>query len=124
MLSALVFSLTLALSLSLNGADELKDLNGFWEFRKDGAETWSKVRVPHDWAIGADFDTRYDAGSGMLPWVGTGEYRREITLSDHDVSLLRSGGEAYLEFDGVMSRAAVKVNGTAVGGSVYGYLGF
>lgn len=120
MLSALVFSLTVA----LNAADEVKELNGLWEFRKDGVESWSKVRVPHDWAIGADFDTRYDAGSGMLPWVGTGEYRREITLSDHDVSLLRSGGEAYLEFDGVMSRAAVKVNGTAVGGSVYGYLGF
>ncbi|MBQ9432164.1 MAG: DUF4982 domain-containing protein [Kiritimatiellae bacterium] len=100
------------------------DLNGPWQFKKEGEADWREVRVPHDWAIGYDFDPKFNPGAGMLPWQATGEYRRNFTVSDEDAKILAEGGEAYLEFDGVMARPQVTVNGVAVGGSGYGYLGF
>ena len=99
------------------------DLAGDWSFRKAEGE-WTTVRVPHDWAIGCDFDQNLPCGTGMLPWQAKGEYRRKVTVSESDAQLLKDGGEAYLEFDGVMARPAVKVNGQPVGGVTYGYLGF
>ena len=99
------------------------DLNGDWNFSKDGAPE-TVVRVPHDWSIGADFDETKDEGSGMLPWKGEGRYSRSFTLSKEDAETLKSGGEAYIEFDGVMAQPAVIVNGVWVGGTTYGYLSF
>ena len=49
------------------------DLNGDWNFSKNGAPE-TVVRVPHDWSIGADFDETKEEGSGMLPWKGEGRY--------------------------------------------------
>ena len=86
------------------------DLNGEWNFSKDGAPA-TAVRVPHDWSIGADFAEPKDEGSGMLPWKGEGRYSRTLTLSKEDAETLKSGGEAYIEFDGVMAQPAVVVNG-------------
>ena len=99
------------------------DLNGEWTLSKNGG-TAVTVRVPHDWSIGEPFDETKDEASGMLPWQGMGRYSRRIALTKEDVETLRSGGEAYLEFDGVMARPAVSVNGTGVGGTTYGYLSF
>ena len=99
------------------------DLNGDWNFSKDGAPE-TVVRVPHDWSIGADFDETKNEGSGMLPWKGEGRYSRTLTLSKEDAETLKSGGEAYIEFDGVMAQPAVVVNGVWVGGTTYGYLSF
>ena len=81
------------------------DLNGEWNLSKDGAPA-TAVRVPHDWSIGADFDETKDEASGMLPWKGEGRYSRIITLSKEDAETLKSGGEAYIEFDGVMAQPA------------------
>ena len=99
------------------------DLNGEWNFSKDGAPA-TTVRVPHDWSIGSDFDETKDEASGMLSWKGEGRYSRIITLSKEDAETLKSGGEAYIEFDGVMAQPAVIVNGVWVGGTTYGYLSF
>ncbi|MBP5284494.1 MAG: family 43 glycosylhydrolase [Kiritimatiellae bacterium] len=111
-----------ALALVSRGA--VYDLDGEWDFRFDGEESFREVTVPHDWAIGGNFDSAFPDGSGMLGWQRKGEYRKRFVLSRADAATLADGGEAYLEFDGVMARPQVEVNGTKAGGSLYGYLGF
>ena len=98
--------------------------NGEWEFRRtDRKEDWRTVAVPHDWAIAGPFDPDVDGGSGKLPWKGKGEYRRDFALKGLAAS--RAGGEKfYLEFDGVMARPKVFVNGSLAGGWDYGYMSF
>ena len=102
------------------------DLDGMWDFRRIGTDDWEwqRVRVPHDWAIAGPFDEELNDNTALLPWVAEGLYRKHVAISREDMAALASGGEAYLEFDGVMSRPAVKINGAAAGGSTYGYLGF
>lgn len=101
------------------------------------ASAWSRVRVPHDWAIAGPFDLSIDrqevkvvedgdstqllrAGrTGALPFIGVGWYRYELG------ELPLGGGRVYrLEFDGAMSNARVYVNGKPVGGRPYGYSSF
>lgn len=101
------------------------------------ASAWSRVRVPHDWAIAGPFDLSIDrqevkvvedgdstqllrAGrTGALPFIGVGWYRYELG------ELPLDGGRVYrLEFDGAMSNARVYVNGKPVGGRPYGYSSF
>jgi len=96
---------------------------------------WEKVRVPHDWAISRSFDCRNDlqftkitqdgetvdaphyGRTGGLPHVGRGTYRRSFrvnpALDCH-----------FLEFDGVMSRSQIFINGQLAGGRPYGYASF
>ena len=90
-----------------------------WEFCRAGRK-WTQVRVPHDWAIEGPFDDACDHCTGKLPWVGKGEYRRHFTWRRTGAS----GERAYLEFDGVMARPRVKVNGRDAGGWDYGYASF
>ena len=118
-----------------------------WKFTKGevpGAEAptfndtkWQAVRVPHDWAIAGPFDGHNDlqavkieqnneqaatlkAGrTGGLPFVGTGWYRRPLTLPP-----LAAGQRVALLFDGAMSNAHVFVNGREVGYWPYGYNSF
>ena len=106
-------------------------LSGEWQFRKGGTQTWTTVEVPHDWAAAGPFDAddKADADmpdlilgfafTGKLPWRGTGRYRRMFTLTPDDMA-----GAVRLEFDGVMARPKVYVNGRYAGGWDYGYMGF
>jgi beta-galactosidase len=98
---------------------------------------WEAVRVPHDWAITGPFDRENDiqytailedgetkqrahtGRTGGLPHVGRAWYRRRLTLPA-DLAGLRF----RLEFDGVMSRSQVYVNGRLVGVWPYGYASF
>ena len=96
-----------------------------WQFSRD-AQTWTAVRVPHDWAIAGPFDKKWDmqtvaivqngetqasektGRSGALPWIGEGHYRRTITIPE--------GCErAELLFDGAMAEPTVSVNGRKAG---------
>ncbi len=96
--------------------------NGEWDFRRDGGE-WSRVRVPHDWAIGGPFDPEEKGDCGKLPWRGKGEYRRSFDLTGFTEA--RAAGESFhVEFDGVMARPQVFVNGILAGGWDYGYMSF
>ena len=96
--------------------------NGDWQFSKD-AKTWQTVAVPHDWAIAGPFNPEENGGSGKLPWRGVGHYKRSFAL--RDFAARRAAGEKfYLEFDGVMARPTVKVNGLVAGGWDYGYMSF
>lgn len=87
---------------------------------------WTKVRVPHDWAIYGPFDRRNDlqqvavtqnletetslktGRTGGLPYAGIGWYRTTFSVD--------SGRQTTLIFDGAMSEAQVYVNGKPVAG--------
>ena len=107
-------------------------LTGNWEFRRtldantnEVKEVWRSVVVPHDWGISGPFAPNLEGGwTGALPWRGSGEYRRTFALTDEDRDDLNMDGRAYLEFDGVMGRSEVILNGQLVGGGTYGYLGY
>jgi len=80
---------------------------------------WAEVRLPHDWAIDGPFDRALNPHTGALPIAGIGWYRKTFTLP-------ADGGRRFyaIEFDGVMSNARVWINGHALGGRPYGYIGF
>lgn len=95
---------------------------------------WDEVRVPHDWAIGEEFRSEYDANestikadgiekpilhtgrTGALPSIGVGVYRKWLDLSDFSPE-----NRLFLELDGVMYESAVYLNCIRVGGCHYGY---
>ena len=99
--------------------------------------TWEAVKVPHDWAIGQNFNMNYDkqftqvvqdgetrartrtGRTGALPFEGVGWYRKTLELPKSD-----EGKRVYIQFDGAMSRAKVWLNGEYVGEWPYGYASF
>ena len=85
---------------------------------------WEKVEIPHDWAIAGPFQPDGDGNTGKLPWRGIGWYRTEIDLPRPMLDDLTAGGVIWLEFDGVMARPKVWLNGHFAGGWDYGYMGF
>ena len=85
--------------------ERVASLDGEWLFSKnDGA--FEKVEVPHDWGIAGPFKVDGDGNTGKLPWKARGVYRRMFTCRRPP-----EGGAARLEFDGVMARTEVFVNG-------------
>ncbi len=102
-----------------------------WQFSYD-KQSWTKVSVPHDWAIAGPFDKKWDlqivaieqngekeasektGRSGALPWIGEGHYRRSFTVPE---------GSQHVElvFDGAMAEPVVSINGKEAGRWAYGY---
>lgn len=78
---------------------------------------WTKVSTPHDWAIAGPFDARAKAAgeNGFLP-TGVAWYRKSL-----DVKPV-AGRRYFIEFDGVMERSGVWVNGHHVGYRPMGYV--
>ena len=113
-LMALSAALAVAASAS---ARTVENFNAGWEFARDG-EAFAHVAVPHDWAIAGPFDVKHGGNVGSLPWKGRGTYRKSLVLAE------KPKGRVFLEFDGVMARATVFVNGQPCGHGDYGYLGF
>ena len=100
------------------GAQDSDFMTG-WTFVRDGGlpET---VDLPHDGAIAHDFDLKkWDSGCGGLPYFGHGEYRKSFVVTAEDLA-----GSLRLEFDGVMSHAAVFVNGEKAAERANGYASF
>jgi beta-galactosidase len=109
-----------------------------WRFSRDRSEqgtldasaaafddsAWTRVEVPHDWAIEGPFDPKLSGSTGKLPWSGVGWYRRTFTLSPATAAAIRDGAALWLEFDGVMADAKVFINGARAGGWQYGYMSF
>ena len=88
-------------------------LSDGWQFSRDGS-SWREVEVPHDWAIEGPFDAdSKDGDTGKLPWRGVGTYRRSFAVSEQEAA-----GAVALDFDGVMARPKVYVNGKFAGGWV------
>ena len=143
-LFACALALGAALSLPLQAQRSERLLEKGWRFtREDQTQfssptfndsKWSRVVVPHDWAIYGPFSFDNDkqhlaiaqdgqkeamehAGrTGGLPFVGTGWYRRSLEIPS-DLGDRR----VFLRFDGAMSHARVYVNGKEVGYWPYGY---
>lgn len=127
-------------------ASIIKELTEGWSFLQDDIShaeelgfddsNWETVSVPHDWAIKGPFDEmndvqitrivqdgeeterRHSGRTGGLPHVGKGWYRLKFELSDVENKRFR------IEFDGVMSRSKVYVNGRYVDSWPYGYASF
>ena len=81
---------------------------------------WQSVRVPHDWAMAGPFDPSGEGSTGKLPWRGIGYYRIHIPLAAAETA----SESAYLDFDGVMAKSKVYVNGHLAGEWDYGYTSF
>ena len=67
---------------------------------------WETLDLPHDWAIAAERSQNASPPDSYLPCPGVGWYRKSF-----DVDASDAGKRFYLDFDGVMSMAAVWVNG-------------
>lgn len=99
-----------------------------WRFLQgdpEGAETqtlddtaWQIVSVPHDWAIAGPFDQKAKAAgeNGFLP-NGVAWYRKLMNLKP------QPGRRYFIEFDGIMERSGVWVNGHHIGHRPMGYVG-
>nr|WP_314466977.1 glycoside hydrolase family 2 TIM barrel-domain containing protein [uncultured Novosphingobium sp.] len=127
---AIFYALTTALA-SIGAAQAapraVTPLPDGWRFIQadpEGAETttlddssWRVVSVPHDWAIAGPFDPNAKAAgeNGFLP-SGVGWYRRTLDLQP------RPGRRYFMEFDGIMERSGVWVNGHHVGYRPMGYV--
>ena len=88
----------------------------------DADETGYKpVQLPHDWAIESPFLEAEPNETGKLPWKGWGWYRKNFEVpADFNPGKDRW----YLDFDGVMSRPLIYVNGQKAGEWAYGYNSF
>ncbi|MCK7589064.1 DUF4982 domain-containing protein [Subsaxibacter sp. CAU 1640] len=126
---------------------EIHKLKYDWKFHKGDVvnayatnfddSKWETVTVPHDWAIYGPFDKEVDkqvvaisqngekiatektGRTGALPYIGTGWYRTDFTLTE-----FTKDKKALIVFDGAMSEPEVFINGKKVGEWKYGYAYF
>lgn len=81
---------------------------------------WRELKLPHDWGIEGPFRMDLPNRTGMLPWVGTGWYRKRFHLPES----LDADQRVFVHFDGAMSDTEVWLNGERVGEWAYGYTSF
>ena len=108
-------------------ARESQSIDNGWQFvlsdvsidELPEVEGWRQVDVPHDWSIECEFDRGNSTGQGgaYLP-AGIGWYRKTIKTD------IKSDERLFLEFDGVMARSSVYVDGKLAGFRPNGYVGF
>jgi len=108
----------------------ITSLDADWRFLKGdpaGAEApsfddtkWRALSVPHDWSIEGPFDAKNATGGagGFLP-AGIGWYHRHFTLPEE-----YAHHRVFVEFDGVMAKSDVWINGAHLGKRPYGYVSF
>lgn len=101
-----------------------------WRFLKGNADhaeksefndsNWKVVSVPHDWSIEGPFDQKNPTGrgGGFVP-SGVSWYRKHFTVSSKDKSK-----RFFVEFDGVMEKSDVWINGVHLGQRPNGYVSF
>jgi len=116
-------------SPALAAPREVKAFDADWRFHAGevaGGETvavgdrnWSRVDLPHDWAIAGPFDEHAPAtGSGAFLPTGVAWYRKHFTVPAARPARL------FVEFDGVMERSRVWINGRPLGERPSGYASF
>lgn len=81
--------------------------------------SWPLVNVPHDFVVSGDFDKRADKSHGYLPY-GVAWYRRRLCLQDA-VAISDGSKHSWLEFEGVMVKSKVWLNGAFLGSHFSGY---
>ncbi len=82
---------------------------------------YKPVQLPHDWAIESPFLEAEPNETGKLPWNGWGWYRKNF---DVPATFDATKERWFLDFDGVMSRPQIYVNGQKAGEWAYGYNSF
>lgn len=92
-------------------------INENWQFSLDGGP-FENVSLPHDWSIGQEFSSAYEAESGFLPG-GKGIYRKVLVFPKE-----YRNRRIMIEFGGVYMNAEVYVNGRRLGEHPYGYTDF
>ncbi|MES2336823.1 MAG: glycoside hydrolase family 2 TIM barrel-domain containing protein [Pseudomonadota bacterium] len=125
---AAILLVGLAISGAATAADRtVTPLSDSWRFVQgdpDGAERadtdtrgWRTVSVPHDWAIAGpvDRDARAGGENGFFP-TGVAWYRRDLNV------VPAPHRRYFVEFDGIMERSGVWVNGHHVGYRPMGYV--
>jgi beta-galactosidase len=81
---------------------------------------WKSIDVPNDWAIAGPFDEKArSTGSGAWLPTGVAWYRKHFRLPGN-----AKGKRVFVEFDGVMERSGVWINGRHVGHRPNGYASF
>ena len=84
-------------------------------------EGFRPVTLPHDWSTDYPFDPESPTcGSGGYAKAGIGWYQRTITVSGDNLQ----SQQIILYFEGIYMKSSVFVNGTYVGGHIYGYTPF
>ena len=130
-----ILSLLASVVFAHVGLCDVWTLYSGWEFRRGDETAWTKVSVPHDWAIGGAFNEtndlqvavirqdgetvehRHTGRTGGLPWSGKGRYRRTLDIP--------AGTEyAELVFEGAMAEPEVFADGRKVGEWKNGYNAF
>lgn len=110
-------------------------INSGWEFRHADTGQWQKVSLPHDYQISqpwvapeaSERPDNSDVASNVrsrlsargFKEMGEGTYRKTLILPDS----LR-GRRITLDFEGMMLVGDVFLNGSRIGGTDYGYVGF
>ena len=79
---------------------------------------WRKLDLPHDFQFEQPWNKEANRGRGFKD-LGVGWYRKTFKA---DASWV--GRQVFLDFEGIMLHGEVWLNGTKIGGTGYGYLGF
>lgn len=83
-------------------------------------QDWQVVDIPHDWSIAGPIE-KYAPGGGAAGFLPTGVawYRKHFNLPDADAM-----ERIFIEFDGVMEKSGVWINGVHLGHRPNGYASF
>jgi beta-galactosidase len=79
---------------------------------------WRPLDLPHDFQIEQPWDKAASRGRGFKA-MGIGWYRKTFKADANWI-----GKQILLDFEGIMLRGDVWLNGKKIGGTDYGYLGF
>ena len=81
--------------------------------------TWTKINVPHDWAVSLPFEKSethsmdshgYKPVGALYPETSIGWYRKHFTIEKS-----KTNNRFELQFDGIYRNAAIWINGFYVG---------
>ncbi|CAK9043337.1 Beta-galactosidase BoGH2A (Beta-gal) (Glycosyl hydrolase family protein 2A) (BoGH2A) [Durusdinium trenchii] len=81
--------------------------------------TWTQIDVPHDFVVAGNFTPRADKSHGYLPY-GVAWYRRQLCLQEA-AEIMEGSRQSWLEFEGVMVKSKVWLNGAFLGSHSSGY---
>ena len=80
--------------------------------------SWRVLDLPHDFQIEQPWDESASRARGFKA-MSTGWYRKSFTFNP-----AWEGKRVFIDFEGIMLTGDVWLNGTKIGGTDYGYLGF
>jgi beta-galactosidase len=124
-MSKWIFSLAVWLVIASVSFAGVTSFDDNWKFAQDDFPeaqntefddaAWQTVHVPHDWIIALTPDKSHPGAQGSFPG-GTAWYRKHFTMNPAD-----NDKKVFVEFDGIMRRSTVYINGTELGTCSYGY---